>query len=85
MLCFLYFDLPLEIGDNIVISIILSLTLMGIVVAIVSIVLSAIGFGSAGPIAGSVAAGVQSVCYGGAVKASSAFAVAQSAAMTSLL
>ena len=58
---------------------------MGIVVAVVVPILSAIGFGSAGPVAGSVATGVQSVCCGGAVKSGSAFAAAQSVAMKGIL
>ncbi|KAI5121031.1 hypothetical protein M0805_008607 [Coniferiporia weirii] len=43
--------------------------------------LNLIGFSAVGPVAGSIAAGIQSVFYGGAVQAGSAFAFCQSAAM----
>ncbi|KAG8945991.1 hypothetical protein FRC04_012110 [Tulasnella sp. 424] len=43
--------------------------------------LNLIGFGSLGPVAGSIAAGIQSAVYGGAVGAGSIFALCQSAAM----
>ncbi|KAH8113537.1 hypothetical protein DFH11DRAFT_1727551 [Phellopilus nigrolimitatus] len=43
--------------------------------------LSLIGFSAVGPVAGSLAATAQSVFYGGAVQAGSAFAFCQSAAM----
>lgn len=59
---------------------------MGVVVAIivpvVSGVLGLIGFSSTGPVAGSMAAGIQSICYGSAVAKGSTFALAQSIAMT---
>ncbi|KAJ7061696.1 hypothetical protein C8F01DRAFT_1369187 [Mycena amicta] len=40
--------------------------------------LNAVGFGAAGVAAGSIAAGIQSIFYGGAVASGSAFAIAQS-------
>ncbi|KAG8915928.1 hypothetical protein FRC02_004314 [Tulasnella sp. 418] len=43
--------------------------------------LNLLGFSAAGPVAGSIAAGIQSAVYGGAVASGSAFALAQSAAM----
>ncbi|KAG8945992.1 hypothetical protein FRC04_012111 [Tulasnella sp. 424] len=43
--------------------------------------LNLIGFSSVGPVAGSIAAGVQSAVYGGAVASGSIFALCQSAAM----
>ncbi|KAG9030318.1 hypothetical protein FS837_003293 [Tulasnella sp. UAMH 9824] len=43
--------------------------------------LGLIGFSAAGPVAGSVAAGIQASFYGGAVGSGSLFAMAQSAAM----
>ncbi|KAG9003995.1 hypothetical protein FRB95_001618 [Tulasnella sp. JGI-2019a] len=43
--------------------------------------LGLLGFSAAGPVAGSIAAMIQSTCYGGAVASGSAFALAQSAAM----
>ncbi|KIO20251.1 hypothetical protein M407DRAFT_139678 [Tulasnella calospora MUT 4182] len=43
--------------------------------------LNLVGFGSAGPVAGSIAAGIQSAVYGGAVTSGSIFALCQSAAM----
>ena len=47
-------------------------------VASVPFALSALGFTAAGVTAGSIAAGVQSVVYGGAVASTSAFATLQS-------
>jgi hypothetical protein len=44
--------------------------------------LGVIGFAATGPVAGTIAAGVQSVFYGGAVTSGSWFAIAQSIAMT---
>lgn len=58
---------------------------MGIITSAVVGVLSLVGFSSNGPVAGSIAAGIQSACYGGAVASGSAFAVAQKIAMTSAL
>lgn len=43
--------------------------------------LGLLGFSAAGPVAGTVAAGVQSAVYGGAVGSGSLFAIAQGAAM----
>ncbi|KAG8880503.1 hypothetical protein FRB97_000738 [Tulasnella sp. 331] len=43
--------------------------------------LGLLGFSAVGPVAGSIAATIQSVCYGGAVASGSAFALAQAAAM----
>lgn len=43
--------------------------------------LGAIGFAVTGPVAGTVAAGIQSVFYGGAVASGSLFAWAQAVAM----
>ncbi|KAG8917675.1 hypothetical protein FRC01_002294 [Tulasnella sp. 417] len=43
--------------------------------------LGLLGFSAAGPVAGSVAAGIQATFYGGAVGSGSLFALAQSAAM----
>lgn len=45
-------------------------------------ILGAIGFGVSGPVGGSIAAGLQSAIYGGAVTSGSWFAIAQSIAMT---
>ena len=45
--------------------------------------LRVIGFAVTGPVAGSVAAAIQSIVYGGSVVAGSLFAWAQSVAMTS--
>lgn len=47
--------------------------------------LGVIGFAVTGPVAGSIAASVQSTVYGGAVGAGSWFAMAQSIAMTAPL
>ncbi|KIO20248.1 hypothetical protein M407DRAFT_221114 [Tulasnella calospora MUT 4182] len=44
-------------------------------------VLNVVGFSSAGPVAGSLAAAIQSAVYGGAVTSGSLFALCQSAAM----
>jgi len=44
-------------------------------------ILGAIGFAATGPVAGSIAAGVQSAVYGGAVQSGSIFAILQSIAM----
>jgi hypothetical protein len=46
------------------------------------LVLGVIGFAVTGPVAGTIAAGIQSVFYGGTVAAGSWFAIAQSIAMT---
>ena len=58
---------------------------MGIVVTVVSAIvtgaLAFIGFSSVGPVAGSIAAGIQSAVYGGAVVKGSLFAACQAAAM----
>ncbi|KAG8979719.1 hypothetical protein FRB90_007997, partial [Tulasnella sp. 427] len=43
--------------------------------------LGLVGFSAIGPVAGSIAAAIQSVIYGGAVGAGSLFALCQSAAM----
>ncbi|KAG8945995.1 hypothetical protein FRC04_012114 [Tulasnella sp. 424] len=43
--------------------------------------LGLLGFSAMGPVAGSVAAGIQASVYGGAVGSGSLFAMAQSAAM----
>ncbi len=43
--------------------------------------LGAIGFATTGPVAGSLAAIIQSTVYGGAVTSGSLFAMAQAAAM----
>lgn len=45
-------------------------------------ILSFFGFSSTGVVAGTIAAGVQSVAYGASIKSGSAFAIAQSIAMT---
>jgi len=60
------------------------LAAMGAVVilpAVAVVVLGLLGFGAAGVVAGSIAAGIQSVVYGGAIVSGSAFALAQAAAM----
>ena len=44
--------------------------------------LRCIGFAVTGPVAGSIAACIQALCYGGKVVAGSLFAIAQSIAMT---
>lgn len=54
---------------------------MGVLTWIAITVLGAIGFAVTGPVAGSIAAGIQASFYGGAVGAGSWFAVAQSIAM----
>jgi len=54
---------------------------MGLLTWSLVTVLGVIGFAATGPVAGSVAAGAQSMFYGGAVSAGSWFAVAQSIAM----
>ena len=54
---------------------------MGVLTWLGVTVLGVIGFAATGPVAGSVAAGIQSVFYGGAVGAGSWFALCQSAAM----
>ncbi|KAG8893996.1 hypothetical protein FRC01_013225 [Tulasnella sp. 417] len=43
--------------------------------------LGLLGFSAAGPVAGSIVAGIQSAVYGGAVASGSVFAGAQAAAM----
>lgn len=43
--------------------------------------LGLLGFSAAGPVAGTVAAGIQSAVYGGTVASGSLFATAQAAAM----
>lgn len=55
---------------------------MGVLTWIAVTILGAIGFAVTGPVAGSLAAIVQSSVYGGTVAAGSWFAVAQSIAMT---
>lgn len=55
---------------------------MGIFTFIALTALSVIGFGPAGVLAGSIAATVQSVVYGGAVASGSIFALLTSFAMT---
>lgn len=55
---------------------------MGVFTWIAVTILGAIGFAVTGPVAGSLAAIVQSSVYGGTVAAGSWFAVAQSIAMT---
>ncbi|KAG9020480.1 hypothetical protein FS837_008196, partial [Tulasnella sp. UAMH 9824] len=49
--------------------------------ALALVVLNVIGFSSAGPVAGSLAAAIHSAFYGGAVTSGSLFALCQSAAM----
>ena len=56
---------------------------MGVLTWIGLTILGAIGFAVAGPVAGSLAAIIQSSVYGGTVAAGSWFAVAQSIAMAS--
>ena len=56
---------------------------MGLLTWIAVTVLGVIGFAATGPVAGSIAAGIQSTFYGGAVTAGSWFAAAQSIAMAS--
>ena len=55
---------------------------MSILGSIVITILRGIGFAVTGPIAGSLAALIQAVVYGGKVAAGSLFAVAQHIAMT---
>ena len=55
---------------------------MGVLTWIAVTILGVIGFAVTGPVAGSLAAIVQSSVYGGTVAAGSWFAVAQSIAMT---
>jgi len=54
---------------------------MGVLTWIAITILGAIGFAVTGPVAGSIAAIVQSTCYGGAVASGSIFATLQSIAM----
>lgn len=56
---------------------------MGVLTYLAVTVLGIIGFAVTGPVAGSLAAGIQSAYYGGAVASGSWFAIAQSIAMTS--
>lgn len=56
---------------------------MGLITWLTVTTLGVIGFAVTGPVAGSVAAGIQSTVYGGAVGAGSWFAWAQSVAMAS--
>ena len=58
---------------------------MGLIVSAVTAVLGAVGFSAAGPVAGSIAAGIQSAVYGGAVAKGSLFACAQSITMAPVL
>jgi hypothetical protein len=55
---------------------------MGLLTYLAVTVVGMIGFAATGPVAGSIAAGVQSAYYGGAVVSGSWFAIAQSIAMT---
>ena len=55
---------------------------MGVLTWVAVTILGAIGFALTGPVAGSIAAGIQASVYGGAVGAGSWFAVMQSFAMT---
>lgn len=54
---------------------------MGVLAYCLVTILGLIGFATTGPVAGSLAALIQSVFYGGTVAAGSAFAIAQSIAM----
>lgn len=54
---------------------------MGLLTYIGVTILGVIGFAATGPVAGSLAAIIQSTFYGGAVAAGSWFAVAQGVAM----
>lgn len=54
---------------------------MGVLTWIGLTILGVIGFAVTGPVAGSLAAVIQSTVYGGSVAAGSWFALAQSAAM----
>ena len=54
---------------------------MGLLSYLFVTILGAIGFAATGPVAGSVAAGIQSTVYGGTVAAGSWFAFFQSVAM----
>jgi len=56
---------------------------MGVFSMIGVAILGLIGFSPLGPVAGSIAAGIQATCYGGAVASGSVFAVLQSIAMVS--
>ena len=55
---------------------------MGLLTYLAVTVLGIIGFAVTGPVAGSLAAGIQAAYYGGAVATGSWFAIAQSIAMT---
>ena len=55
---------------------------MGLLTYLAVTVLGMIGFAVTGPVAGSLAAGIQAAYYGGAVASGSWFAIAQSIAMT---
>ena len=57
---------------------------MGILTAAGLFALGAIGFAATGPVAGSIAAIIQSTVYGGAVASGSVFAILQSIAMSPL-
>ncbi len=56
---------------------------MGVLTWLAVTTLGIIGFAVTGPVAGTLAAGVQSVFYGGTIAAGSWFAWAQTIAMTS--
>lgn len=56
---------------------------MGVITWAITTVLGIIGFAVTGPVAGSLAAGIQSTVYGGSIAAGSWFAWAQSVAMAS--
>ena len=56
---------------------------MGFLTCLGVTALGVIGFAATGPVAGSVAAGIQSTFYGGSIAAGSWFAWAQSVAMAS--
>ena len=57
---------------------------MGILGTILVVTVGVIGFSATGPVAGSIAATIQSVVYGGTVGAESFFAICQSIAMSPL-
>ncbi len=56
---------------------------MGLIAWAVVTTLGVIGFAVTGPVAGTLAAGIQSTFYGGAIASGSWFAWAQSVAMAS--
>ncbi|KAI8921086.1 hypothetical protein DFJ77DRAFT_448476 [Powellomyces hirtus] len=74
-----HWNVTLPTFDQVMSSPAFHFILGGLVALIIVLAMVAcLGFGGGGVVAGSVAAGVQSVCYGGAVAAGSLFSLCQS-------